>query len=73
MNGIAISVSQPRSVMELLTRQSPSQFRFNDPIVPRCEPLVPDVLEETALVWPSPDTWPSYSMPSGLVPKTNAF
>ena len=25
------------------------------------------------LVWPSRATWPSYSMPSGLVPKTNAF
>ena len=75
LNGIASSVSHPRSVMALLTCQSPSQFGLNALIAPRW--VLPALANEKFCVdppvWPSPDTWPSYSMPSGLVPKTNAF
>ena len=42
---------------------------------PRCVPAVPPPPppSDTPLVCPSRATWPSYSMPSGLVPNTNAF
>ena len=60
-------------MIDVFTRQSPSQFGLNELIVPRCEPPRPDTFGAMPLVCPSPDTWPSYSMPIGLVPKTNAF
>ncbi len=39
---------------------------------PRCVLAAPPP-NEMPPAWPSRATWPSYSMPSGLVPKTKAF
>jgi hypothetical protein len=72
LRGIAISVSQPRSVICERTVQSPSQFGLYPLTPPRCDPAAPAV-EEKPPVWPSAATWPSYSRPTGLVPKRKAF
>lgn len=69
---MAISASHPRSVTCARTVQSPSQFGLNALMPPRCVPAAPPPKVRPA-DWPSRATCPSYSMPSGLVPKTNAF
>jgi hypothetical protein len=60
LSGMANSASQPRSVMPVRTIQSASQSRLNPPRFPW--PACPSAM-----------TWPSYSIPNGLVPNTNAF
>ena len=69
---MASSASHPRSVTCARTVQSPSQFGLNALMAPRCVPAAPPP-NATPPDWPSRATCPSYSMPSGLVPNTNAF
>ena len=70
---MASSVSHPRSVIWLFTVQSPSQLGLKALMPPRWVPPPPPPPTDTPLLCPSRATWPSYSMPSGLVPNTNAF
>ena len=48
-----------------------SQLRLKPPIEPDCARVCP--LTETPPPSPSFETWPSYSTPAGVVPKTNPF
>ena len=69
---MANSALHPMSEISVRTCQAPSQLRLKPAPLPREKPPPPpEPLPRRAP--PSSVTWPSYSWPAGVVPKTKPF
>ena len=72
-SGMANSASQPRSVISRADGPVGVPVGVEPADLAALRSAAARATAARAAVWPSPITWPSSSIPNGLVPKTNAF